>query len=404
MRHATHLETGLLAAILICLPLFEAPKNAFGLLLLLAYLGQSLRLRNFGRASPFEWPILGLIALLWIAPLTSTVAGQIDLFEEAQRWTALGLVVLIAGRLSPSRGQMTLLIFAVLMSGMAAVGDGLYRFHSFSWVHPEIRSIGAVNHSAMYVIILLAVGLGALLSRERALILAGGAAVIAAWAFLLPSRSIVSIATALLLTIIWAGLALRGIGARAQLGVALGALVVALAVIVSPFAKEARLEVIGKAQSGIFLAYRDAILRSAWEVADRNLILGSGARSFQAATDPAILAEELASEGRDYAAEAGRFYHADHGHNLWTTILVERGLVGIFLICALLAIYLWYFARAYGRIHDPFWRGLAMAGLLIAAGFAINGLGNTTMQNEHGQTGMMLLALLAAAFARAKPA
>ncbi len=44
--------------------------------------------------------------------------------------------------------------------------------------------------------------------------------------------------------------------------------------------------------------------------------------------------------------------------------------------------------------HDPVDRGIAVGGLLVALGFAVAGLGNTTMMNEHGQAGMAFIAFV----------
>ncbi|MCR9069586.1 MAG: hypothetical protein NXH79_12150 [Rhodobacteraceae bacterium] len=76
-------------------------------------------------------------------------------------------------------------------------------------------------------------------------------------------------------------------------------------------------------------------------------------------------------------------------------MLIERGLVGIVFVTLLLFLYF----RAFLPIvlsrdqHDPVDRGIAVGGLLVAVGFAVAGLGNTTMMNEHGQAGMAFIAV-----------
>ena len=114
------------------------------------------------------------------------------------------------------------------------------------------------------------------------------------------------------------------------------------------------------------------------------------------ATDQAVVREELATDGRDYDAEAWRFLHnLDHGHNLWTTLLVERGIVGVLAVTAYLALGLFTFARLYRReeTNDRDCRAAALLGTLVAIYLAVAGLGNTTMIVEHGQAAMLLVAI-----------
>ena len=105
----------------------------------------------------------------------------------------------------------------------------------------------------------------------------------------------------------------------------------------------------------------------------------------------------MEAEGRDYDAEADRFLRTVHGHNLWTNALIERGLVGLTLFTVLLGLYVWYFWTILRRIDDPNAtdRMVVLTAQLVVIGFIIGGLGNTTMQNEHGQAGMMILAIAA---------
>ena len=62
---------------------------------------------------------------------------------------------------------------------------------------------------------------------------------------------------------------------------------------------------------------------------------------------------------------------------------------------ALLLLYFWTFLPlALSRdLLDTTDRGAAVAALLVAVGFAVAGLGNTTMMNEHGHAGMALISV-----------
>ena len=65
-RSATALEVSLIAIVLFCLPLFEAPKNAFSALFLIVWVFNAVRGRSLGRASPYDLFLVGLAAILWV--------------------------------------------------------------------------------------------------------------------------------------------------------------------------------------------------------------------------------------------------------------------------------------------------------------------------------------------------
>ena len=98
-RTASPVEVIFLAITLLTLPLFEAPKNIASFGFLCAFVGQSLRFGSFGKSSPFDLPILGLVAVLWIAPLFSEYGAVVTPLSSAPRWTLIGLVAFCAARL-----------------------------------------------------------------------------------------------------------------------------------------------------------------------------------------------------------------------------------------------------------------------------------------------------------------
>ena len=403
-RFADKFEITLLSIILFCLPLFEAPKNVFGLFLVIAFLVLGWR-RGFGCGNPFEWPIIGLVLVLWVAGFTSEYQGEtgwyhgdLNLFENAVRWSFLGGVVLITGRYTFTEQQARLLWFVAGCSAVLAVGDALYGWYATGKLYPEIRSVGHVNPSGLYVLVATAVGMGLLYLKPIWARILGAAVLIAAIGFIIPSRSIVTLAAAGALLVFASYVFVKKSGQvmRAAIG---GAILVVICAggLMSPFGAPFRAELQHRITGDEIFSHRDKILYTALEVWDRNPIFGSGFNSFDAATDPAVVRAELEAEGRDYDAEASRFFRTIHGHNLWTNALIERGLVGVVLYTVLLALYAWYFWRAERRIDEPNAtdRMVILTSQLVVIGFIVGGLGNTTMQNEHGQAGMMLLAIAA---------
>lgn len=395
-RAASMVEVALLALAFFALPLFEAPKNAASLLFLIVYAVQSLRLRHLGQASPFEWPIIGLIAVLWIGPTLSEFRDVLPPQESAVRWSLLGLFVLAAGRLNYSSRDMKVLMAALLLGGAWAVIDSFYAWSLNDRTFPEFRSVGHVNHSGMYSLIPLAVGIATFTGRAWWLKLIGACAVATTLAYLPPSRSLVSgiaIVAIIAVAALMAGYAARRL--RYLIVAGLSVLALGVGIMTLPVAQEFRAEAVERVTGDDLWSGRDKILNSALEVYDRHPLFGTGFQSFGLATAEEIVRAEVEGDGRNYDAIKDRYWFFGHGHNLWTTMLIERGILGVVLITWLLVAYFRAFlplAIRQGAASSD--QMAAQAGVLIATGFLVAGLGNTTMMNEHGQAGMGMIAIL----------
>ena len=393
-RSASHLETCLLALTLFSLPLFEAPKNIFSLFFLLVWAIQSLKSNSFGAPVIFNWPVLGLAAVLWIAPFFSAYGDTITLFNSAPRWTLLALFVVTAARLNYSKDQFFVIMAALMIGGVVAVVESFWVWHLYGHEYPEFRSVGHVNHSSMYTIVPLAVGSGALYARERLLKLMGLTAIASSLAFLPPSRSLVGgVAITAVLIVALSIVSVRKWPLRGLILSTAAGLAVVSAVLMTPPAESFRSELVGRVTGDNPFSGRDKILNSALAVWDQHPLLGTGWFSFGVATSEDVVRAALEADGVDYDPKV--YQHFPHGHNLWTTMLIERGLIGVALVTILLFLYFWTFLPiALSKDEfDEADRGAAVAALLVAVGFAVAGLGNTTMMNEHGHAGMAFIAV-----------
>lgn len=393
-RSATKLEVALIAIVLFCLPLFEAPKNAFSALFLIAWGVSAIRDRCLGRASPFGLPVAGLAIILWFAPLFSEFGVTNSPIQSAPRWTLLALFVLAASRLDYTRRQLVAILAALMAGGLVAVCESFWVWFYNGKQYPEFRSVGHVNHSSMYSLIPFAAGIGALYFRERWLQALGLAAILSTLAFLPPSNSLVGgmAVTAILMT----GVAVWAVRRWSLFGLAISVCVsiIFMAVILgTPPAAGFRSELLMRVNGADIFSQRDKIFNSALVVWGHHPVLGTGWSSFGAATSEEKVRAALAEDGLGY--DPVEYAHEAHGHNLWTTMLIERGLLGLGLVTLLLAMYFWTFLplTVSRDTLDPSDRGISIIALLVAVGFSVAGLGNTTMINEHGHAGMALIAV-----------
>ena len=393
-RTASYFEVALIALTLISLPLFEAPKNVFSLLFLIVWFAQSVMCKYFGANCALNWPIWGLMVVLWVSPLSSAYGDKITPLNSAPRWTLLALFVIAAARLNYSRSQILVVWAGLMFGGVVAVADSFWVWHLNGRPYPEFRSVGHVNHSSMYTLVPLAAGLGALYAQERWLQILGLIAIASSLAFLPPSRSLVGgVAIKAVLSVALSVVAVRKFSLRGLVLSIVAGLAIVSAVLMTPPAEGFRSELVGRVTGDNFFSGRDKILNSALAVWDQHPLLGTGWFSFGTATSEEAVRAALDADGVEYDPDA--YWHFPHGHNLWTTMLVERGVVGVALVTVLLFLYFRTFlpiALSRERL-DSVDRGAAVGALLVAVGFAVAGLGNTTMMNEHGHAGMAFIAV-----------
>ncbi len=393
-RSASYLEAVCIATTLFVLPLFEAPKNILAVLFLVVWVVQSFKTKSMGVNCTVNWPILGLAAVLWISPLFSAYGNTITPLNSAPRWTLLALFAMAASRLNYSRDQLFIIWAALMLGGVVAIIESFWVWHGNGKLYPEFRSVGHVNHSSMYTLVVLATGLGALHITHKLFQVLGLVAIIATLAFLPPSRSIIGGGAVVALLVVSAGsIALRKWGFRGLVGSTVAAVLLVSLVLMTPPSRGFRVEFVALVTGEEIFSGRDKILNSVLAVWDEHPIFGTGWFSFGAATSESAVRSALDVEGIEY--DASTFWHMPHGHNLWTTMLIERGLVGVVLVTILLYLYVRFFLPiVLSRENlDPLDRGLAVGSLLVAVGFAVAGLGNTTMMNEHGHAGMAFIAV-----------
>ena len=141
---------------------------------------------------------------------------------------------------------------------------------------------------------------------------------------------------------------------------------------------------------------RFEIFNTAAEVYDRNFWFGAGYRQFGKATSVEIVADELDREGRSYEGERSRFYHTGHGHNVWTQVLVERGLVGIGLLLSFFLVTAFLIFRNVFELYrkrEPDLELVQLAFISCAAWtmLFVGGVGSSTFHIEHGMVALPLL-------------
>jgi O-antigen ligase len=388
-------ETGLLLALAAFLPLLEAPKNIAWLAYACVWLWNRARARDFGG----PWDLWDTLFAAWIASgyLVAAFAG-LDHQEwkganDLMRYASIGWLVKRGGY---SATELRWLLGALVLATLASLAGAWWSYWTYEIPASrrlpvlQMRSVGHVNHSAIYLAIMLGVCIAWIYARWQAWSGAGRAGALAVAGVLLGSLVVMAsrgalaaaLAVALVVALAW--------WPRSR--VPLVATVVAAAIAVSlaiGFGADFVVKHQVNVERGDMLSLRDRIWRMGMVAWERYPWFGVGMSNYSRISLERV--EEwrrLAGkpfEARDYLGNA-------HAHNLLVNTLAERGVVGTGALAAVLAAWLgWLFLRRPRAGDDDIawllW-GAATSAWVVTV---VAGIGNTTLHHEHGILATLLL-------------
>lgn len=393
-RRLDFVEWGAMLLFACFLPLREAPKTIFWALYTVAWLINRIPQRRFGGAPTLS--DLLVVTYLSAGLLSAAFAGIRT--GHGKEWLANNDLLMQASLLlclyrgGYSSSQWRSLFVALLSSCLLAEIEGLFLWKIAGTNGAlELKSVGHVNHSAIYLAI--ATGLAASLylapsasrPRFRSLILFGTGALLLTGVLMSESRAAVG-AALVLLSILFVVACRRHPVFRTSLPVVL--LGVTAAVLI--FGRGAIQKQKERAQANNTLSYRDQIWRRGAVAWRANPVFGVGLGNFKMVND-AKLNEWLEARGQTF--EEGKYATPySHAHNLFVNTVVERGAVGLAALLALICAWAWSLLKNLPRSGDDanaflFW-GCAVTAWFIAV---VPGLVNTTLHHEHGLFSAILL-------------
>jgi O-antigen ligase len=385
-------EFGALLALALVLPMFEALKNIFCLLYVLLWLvNRVVRGECGGR-----WTAWDSLIVFWVggAYLCAYFSGM-----QKNEWGDTGelamyvLVLWLVLRGGYSAKEQRMVLGVLVASTVIGLVQGYYYLYvTHRRQALQLHSVGHVNHSAIYIAIVLGVCASWLFAYWRS------------W---LPGRraAATSILLLLLVSLVWTeSRAAVGVGLlllvvlsaawwprwRAPLLASLAAVAVVVAVAVAMGAGVVRKQV-ERTAAGDFLQLRDAIWRTGIATWERYPWFGVGKDNFGLVTR-ADLRRWHEEAGKPY--DDARFVPYNHAHNLYVNTLAERGLVGFAGLMAVLAAWAVALVRRRPRAADSdlawlLWGG-ALSAWVVTCGV---GVANTTLHHEHGILAALLLGL-----------
>lgn len=391
-------EIALLLALCFFLPLLEAPKNLAWLGYAAAWLANRIRARDFGG----RWDGWDTLFALWIASgFVVAVAAQLGEFRGGEwggatdllRYASIGWLVKRGGYAARERhwalGALVASTLVGLAVGYVRMWSGIGKSGTL-----QLYSVGHVNHSAIYLAIVLGIAAAWLFASyrdwARVMRLAGATVFAILFIALASTASRAALGAGMVILVVLA--VAWWPRSRAPL-----AIVVAASIVVVGGAVLLGTDLVQKQEQyeaqGNPLSHRDTNWRTGMAAWKRHPWFGIGMDNYSQLSAERLQAWH-AEAGEPF--DAGRFVYFPHAHNLYVNTLAERGAFGFAVLLAVLGAWGWTLLRYRPAASAPagdwaLW-GASASGLVVTLAA---GLLNTTLHHEHGILAALLLGLWA---------
>jgi O-antigen ligase len=395
-------ETGLLVAFCLFLPLVEFWKNFALIAYAVAWVSNRARARDFG--GPWRTPdtlVLLWIAAAYLAALFPGMEGRaLAKTGDVAVSALLFWMVLRAGYV---QRELMWVLGALVASTLAGLAFGYWRLWSGAGKSGTLQlySVGHVNHTAIYLAIMLGLCASWLFARWKAWPVNRRTVALAVTALVFVSLVVtasrgavgIGILMVLLLALAWWP------RWRAPLAGSVVAIAVVSSLVIGFGAEVVRKQQDNSAAQNV-LSFRDGIWRTGLAAWEKYPWFGVGKDNFGRITHEHVRAWR-SEAGKDY--DPARYYPYAHGHSLYVSILAERGAVGFTALLAVLLAALAALLRFRPRPGDGDFAWLAWGGAagawIVTAGV---GTVNTTLHHEHGLLAALLLGLWLSTLPRAR--
>src|SRR3954468_14217318 len=224
-------ELAALVALCTFLPLYEAPKNLAWAAYVLIWLANRFRVRNFGG----PWDTWDTLIALWIGSVfvvAPFAAVHRDEWRPALDVVRFGVALWLLKRSDYVEYEWRWPLGALLVSALVGLAMGYAKLWSGALDTLQLNSVGHVNHTAIYLAIILGLATAWFIVRGPAVVMAGAMGVILCALLTIASRAAVGVGVATIVMLAFVGLRReRRERRRATLTLAAAAVLVVVAVL-----------------------------------------------------------------------------------------------------------------------------------------------------------------------------
>jgi len=387
-----YLELAFLSLMLLSLPSLEAPKNIF----LILFLATSLY-RQYTKKAKDPWRLWDWIFLSYIASafLSATFAGipngaEWGGFSSFLIWTGFAWLL---SRTQYESKEITWIIWVAILATLPPLAWGLIEY---MMIHTkdtlQLHSVGHVNHSAIYLGIILGAALSVVLSiwRDVGLIKRIGLILLPIIFFVSiiigQSRGVFGISLVRLSLII---LLIPNPKKIKAIAFALFALILVLMPLMNAAIIQKQ---IANQNANNTLSDRDRVWNVSFEAARFYPVFGVGNGNWNRITleDLKKSREErnVPFDEKNYTIQYG------HSHSLYLTSLVERGVSGFVVLIVFMGSWLITLIKSYRKLKSST-QGSYLWGASLGAWIVTCGVGfvNSTFHHEHAILALLFLGL-----------
>jgi O-antigen ligase len=389
----------MLGLMIISLPSIEAPKNIFLVgYLLTRVISEILEWKKIN-INWSQWDSL-FFSIVVTAFLSTVFAGMPHL-EEWKGYKVLLTAILtgwLLSRVQYSRENYQGLFKLIVLGSLPPLLWGLYQYfilHSKQSL--ELHSVGHVNHSAIYLVMIFGASLSWFLSSfdldkfkmkaSRFYLLILGILSFIFFMSLIISQSRAAYGTGILLGFLLLHLICKNKKIKI-FGVALIILIFLLSVILKTGVIEKQ---ISNQESNNVLSSRDKVWNVSLEASRFSPMLGIGLSNWHFITIDQL---KKSVEDRGEKFNPNNYWFPGHSHNLYLSALVERGILGLFMTLIFMLFWFRHIIKTYTwalKSQDSIrlWSGSLSAWITI---FGI-GVVNTTFHHEHAILACLFLGI-----------
>lgn len=380
-KYLTQAEFVLLCLVIMVLPSFEAPKHIFWVLYFITATTRLILNRSL-----FQWKWPDLFFGLWLASaLASTLGAGMAGHHE---WKGVKDLFIYSStawliyRSHYTNKQLTSLLIVAVITVIPPLLWG-------TWLHlgpthkqfMELKSVGHVNHSAIYLTIVLGIGLSITLVKWKI------------------SKLINKFLLIFIILLLFSGIVMSQSRACLGIGITMSFFLllnlidgsfkkcgaIGLVIMTFSFITLNNPIVIQKQKnlmsSNAILNGRSQVWNVSLEAARWHPILGLGMDNWKLIT-PDSIKNSIEKRGEVY--DASNYFFPNHSHNVYLTVLVERGIIGLSTFLLILIAWGIQLARSYQSLKKN--SQLIIWGSSLSAYIVVIGVGmvNTTLHHEHG--------------------
>ena len=392
------LDLVMLSLMIVSLPSVEGPKNIF----LVFYLVTRLltEFLTFDQKK-FHWSYWDSMFLtIVVTALLSTIFAGMPHLEEWKGYKVLLTAILTGWLLSRARytqEHYQNLFKLIVISAVPPLLFGLFQYLVvYTKSDLELHSVGHVNHSAIYLVMIFGAALGWFLStlnikketlqKKFQSILLGMLSLLFFTSLIIgKSRGAFGIAIILgfsLIFLLGKSRFIKVTGAMSVLAILFFMIVLKTNIVQKQ---------ITNSENNNVLAFRDRVWNVSLEASRFSPMLGIGLSNWHF-----ISLDQLKQsvEGRGETFNAEKYFFPGHSHNFYLTALVERGIVGLIVTFIFMLAWIASLIKTFGRAKRSTEETLLWAGSFSAwvATFGI-GLVNTTFHHEHAILACLFLGL-----------